>query len=545
MHAARRSCCLLALLTVLGCKHDEPETTSPPGLAAGPSRITIEPAPPHLQGRVALAAGARVYARPTFTSPSWSLTLPEPPLGSGDGPPRAKAFRTVGVVRANDGSIGGTGDFVAITNDLAGNAGQASSGCGSRVADLDHLRMLLYVPVIHLAQVTTRSLELETFSTRSQPDHLRLGAGVRVGPVQQLAGLPRLDPNSSWRWIDADGIRSLVPIPNDAVGVAWDPDLVPEFADAGEALFRDAEGSTLWLLDDGGDMVELTVRNACAEHRQHVDDPNEVASLRQLALDAFYDQRPHAEPEPVFEADADYRIPAGTPLRWTDGDLAGETLVDWAVAIGVGQTWDGRRCFPLPLGGELVPVDSPALACVEPEAIQLLVGSAGFGVSDELSLGGSIELGPATPLDGGPFDEGKLRTILNGRHDSVAECIRPLLMASEGLIGSRWDLRLTVTELGRVDQVEVVPRGPTFDSVDDCLRAEAFTWLLPEGAAGRIEVPVTLGEWTPDLDPNAGKPEPKRKPEPKPTSKGKPAPEPERGKVIIIHDDEEQAATSE
>src|SRR5690606_23484337 len=157
------------------------------------------------------------------------------------------------------------------------------------------------------------------------------GAGARVGPARELGGVAS-EPGASWRSIDADGIRTLAPIPNDAVGVAWDPGRLPEFGDAGEALFRDAEGSTMWLRDDGGSSVVLTLRNTCGEHRTLVDDPAEVESLRALALDAFYDQRPALEPEPVVEEQADYRIPAGTPLRWTDGDLAGETLVDWSVA---------------------------------------------------------------------------------------------------------------------------------------------------------------------------------------------------------------------
>jgi hypothetical protein len=525
---------------VLGCKHEQPESDAPDGLAAGATRITIEAAPEHLQGRVALAAGARVYSRPAFTSPSWAIALPDPPLSSGDGPPRAKAFRTVGIVRANDGSIGGSGDFIAITNDLEGEDENAPIGCGSHFTDLEHLRMLLYVPVIHLAQVTTRALEIEALSTRTRPDRLRLGAGTRVGPVQSLAGLPKIAEGSSWRWIDADGIRTLAPIPNDAVGVAWDPGRVPEFADAGDAMFRDAEGSTMWLRDDGGETVELTIRNACAEQRQRIDDPDEVANLRALALDAFYDQRPRTEPEPVVEADADYRIPAGTPLRWSDGDLAGETLADWSVAIGVGQTWDARLCFPLPLGAELAPVDATALACVDPDALELLAAGVGFGVSDELSVGGSIELGPVVELDGGGWDPQSLRAMLNSHHESVGECLQPLLLASEGLTGARWDLRLTVTALGRVDQVEVVARGKTFDAVDDCLRAEAYTWLLPEGPAGRIEVPVTVGEWTPEME-AASEPEPEPEPEPK-KGKGKPSKqkdEPERGKVIIIRDDDE------
>ncbi|HLT35149.1 MAG TPA: hypothetical protein VK034_02665 [Enhygromyxa sp.] len=529
---------LLALLCVVACKPEAAETAPPTGLAAGATRVTIEPAPEHLRGRVALATGARVYARPTFTSPSWAIALPDPPLSSGDGPPRSRAFRTVGIVRANDGTIGGAGDFVAITNDLEGEDGDAPIGCGSRFHDLGHLRMLLYVPVIHLAQVTTRVLELEAHSTRSQPDQLRLGAGVRVGAIEQLQGLPPIADGSSWRWVDADGIRVLAPIPDDAVGVAWDPGLLPKFGDAGEALFRDAEGSVLWLRDDGGETVELTVRNACAEQRSQIDDAKEVEGLRALALDAFYDQRPEPEPEPAVEPEADYRIPVGTALRWTDGDLAGETLADWSVAIGVGQTWDGRRCFPLPLGGELSPVDSIALTCVDPKSLQLLAGS-GFGASDELELGGSVVLGPAAELDGGPWDPQSLRAILNGRHDSVAECLRPLLMTSEGLTGSRWDLRLTITLLGRVDEVELVARGASHEAVEDCLRAEAFTWLFPDGAGGRIEVPVTLGQWTAAHD--SSEPEPEPEPGEGKRGEGKQdQPERERGKVIIIRDDEDE-----
>ncbi|MFO7561760.1 MAG: hypothetical protein R6X02_03900 [Enhygromyxa sp.] len=545
MHGTARRSWLLALLAVVGCKHDQGETTTPSGLAAGATRITIEPVPERLRGRVALAAGARVYARPSFASPSWVITLPDPPLESGDGPPRSKAFRVVGIVRANDGTIGGAGDFVAVTNDLEGEDGEAPIGCGSRFHDLSHLRMLLYVPVIHLSQVTTRALEVESFSARSQPDRLRLGAGVRVGGVAQVHGLPPIPAETSWRWIDADGIRALAPIPDDAVGIAWDPGLLPELGDAGEALFRDAEGSVLWLRDEGGESVELTLRNACAEHRSRIDDAREVENLRALALAAFYDQRPAPEPEPVIEPEADYRIPAGTPLRWTDGDLAGELLADWSVAIGVGQTWDGRRCFPLSLGGELRPVDKTALACVDPNALELLAAGSGFGVSDELSLGGSIELGPATELEGGPWDPQSLRAILNGHHSGVAECLRPLLLNSEGLIGARWDLQVEVSELGRVDEVDVVVRGPTHDAVEDCLRAEAFTWLLPEGVAGRLEVPVTLGDWTPDLDPSKPEaaPKPKRKPDKRKPDKSEP--ESERGKVIIIPDDDDEPESSE
>ncbi len=528
---------MLALVGALACTYQpkgKPETVAPTALAAGAERVTIEPAPAHLQGRVALANGARVYSRPTYMAPSWVIVLPDPPLASGDDLPRAKAFRVVGIVRANDGTLGGAGDFVAVTNDLEGEDQDASLGCGPRFHDLDHLRMLVYVPVIHLAQVTTRALEVEGFSQRAH--RLRLGAGTRVGPVRELRGLPPSPSGSSWRAVDADGIRALAPISDDAVGVAWDPGLLPEFDDAGDALFRDAEGSTIWLRDDGGSSVELTVRNSCAEQRSTIDEAGEVESLRALALDAFYDQRPRLEPAPVVEDRADYRIPSGTPLRWTDGDLAGETLADWSVALGVGQTWDGRRCFSLRLGGELEVVDTPALACVDPDALELVADAvatgAGFGVSDELSLGGSIELGPVAVLDGGAWDEQTLRAILNNRHDSVAECLRPMLIDSEGLVGARWELRLSVSDAGRVEDVELDARGPSHDAVEDCLRAEAFTWLLPQGSAGRLEVPVTLGQWTPELD------ESPDEPEPEPGDPPAPKPDAERGKVIIIRDDE-------
>lgn len=512
VHGPRWTRSLFALATLAGCSYqttkDEPKTVAPTGLSAGVENITIQPAPEHLRGHIALADGARVYARPTYTSPSWSLALPNPPRTSAGGPPRVRAFRVVGVVHSRSaGVLAGSEDFVAVTNDIEGEGEEPVRGCGPRFTDLDHLRMLVYVPVVHIAKVTTRILELEPFSPSASSEHLRMGGGVRVSSEISTAGLPALDPGSSWRWIDADGIRVLAPIPDDAVGLAWDPRAVPTYENAGKALLRDAEGSTIWLDDRGGDSIELTIRNDCGEHRKHIDDPAKIASLRAMALNLSSvssvsddQQRPATEPPPVVEALADYRIPAGTPLRWTDGDLAGEVLSDWSVAIGVGQTWDDRRCFPLMLGSELAVVEAPALACVEPDALVLLHADAGFGVTDELALGGSIELGPSKLLDGGPWSEESLQSLLNSEHASVSECLRPMLRHSQKLEAARWDLRLDVSAQGRVVEVEIEARGPTHGAVEDCLRAEAFTWSLPESEAGRIEVPVTLGDWTAEFE---------------------------------------------
>jgi hypothetical protein len=549
----RALACVAALALVIGCKHRRDETSAPSGLAAGVEKITIDPAPEHLRGRVALPSGARVYARPTYTSASWELTLPDPPLSHADSPPRARAVRVVGIVRMSDpsigASVGGSGEFLAVTNDLDGEDPNPPIGCGQPLDDLDHLRMLVYVPKVHLAEVTTRSLELEPFVFGGPPELLRIGAGARVSAGNSMGGLPALEPGVRWRWVDADGIRSLAPIPDDAVGLAWDPALVPKFGDAGEALMRDAEGSTIWLRDefDGGDAVELTLRNACAEHRSRIDEPAKVASWRALALDVFYEQRPPAPLRPVIEADADYRIPAGTPLRWTDGDFAGELLADWSVAIGVGQTWDNRRCFALPLGSELVTVSSPAFACVDPNALVLLSTGAGFGVSDELARGGSIELGPIEVLDGGPWNDQAMQVILNHHHGSVSECLRPLVLTSERLEASRWDLQLDIAEGGFIDAVEVTARGPSTDAVEDCLRAEVYTWPWADGPAGRARVPLTLGRWTPEHEaavhepPAATQPDSKSKPKPKPGPKPAPKPEakPGPGTVVVIDDDDD------
>jgi hypothetical protein len=541
--ATRSRISIVSLALMLGCtfKPDEPTAQVPSEFALGTSKITIEPAPAHLLGRVALPAGARLYARPTYTSPSWTLRLPEPPLSvlGSDGPPRARAFRVVGVVRSDDGSLGGSletpTEFIAVTNDLDGEAEHPVHGCGPRFGDLSHLRALLYVPAVHLAEVTTRSLALVPFSPAGDIEHVSVGAGVRVGAAAPTHGLPAAPTDTRWRWIDADGIRVLAPIPDDAVGVAWDPADTPKLGNAGEPLLRDAEGSTLWLDDDGGAQLELTIRNECGEHRRVVDDPAELANLRALALDVFYDQSPPPEPAPIVPQDADYVIVANTPLRWTDGELAGEVLDDWTVTVGVGQTWDNRRCFSLLLSSELVPLDEPALACVKPDALEPLATARGFRVSDELELGGSIQLGPPEVI-AGTWDERLLRPVFNDHHAGAAECLRPLLLSTKELLSARWVLAMIVAENGRVDQVDVTALGESHAAVEDCLRIEAYTWAMPQGG-GQLLVPVTLGLWHPA---NVGaEPEPEPEPEAKPKSKPTHAePEPEPGKVIIIRDDE-------
>jgi hypothetical protein len=528
----------LALMLVVapGCKPDGDAGSIPGGSVIGAS-MTIEPPPDHLRGRVALPAGARVYARPTYASPSWTLALPDPPAIASDSPPRARAFRVVGVVHSSSNSP--EPEFLAITNDLDGDDENPPRGCGSRFKDLQHLRALLYVPVVYVAEVTTRTLELEPFSASGEDEQLQVGAGARVGRRSPVAGLPPAPSGSSWRWIDADGIRVLAPVPDDAVGQAWDPRDTPTLRSGGEQLLQDAEGSRLWLRDDGGAEVEFGVRNDCGEHRRLVVDPYEVESLRALALEVFYDQSPR-EHEPVVQPDADFMIAGGTPLRWPDGELAGEVLQDWAVTVGVGQDGEGRRCFPLVLSGELTPFDEPGLACVSPDALTPLSGENHFGVSDELELGGSIELGPPEVL-AGEWTTTMLRPILNGQHATVAECLRPLLGGKEPPPASRWVLMLIASVDGRVAEVEVTALGETHVAVEDCLRAEAFTWLLPE-RGGQVLIPVTLGRWDASYEVEP-EPEPEPKPESKPKSqpkksKSKPEPKPERGKVVIIRDDE-------
>lgn len=527
-----RPCASLLLLALaLSCKPEAERAIAPGGTVLGEAMM-IEAAPEHLRGRVALPAGARLYARPTYASPSWTLSLSDPPAIASDSPPRARAFRVVGVVRASTNSL--APEFLAVTNDLDGDEENPPRGCGSRFTDLPHLRMLLYVPVVHVAEVTTRTLELEPFSASGEQEQLQIGAGARVGRRSPVSGLPPAPSGSSWRWIDADGIRVLAPVPDDAVGQAWDPSDTPTLRSGGEQLLQDAEGSLLWLRDDSGAQVELGVRNDCGEHRRVVVDPYEVESLRALAIDVFYDQSPR-EYEPVVQPDADFMIASGTPLRWPDGELAGEVLQDWAVTVGIGQDGEGRRCFPLVLSGELTPLDQPGLACVSPDALTPLSGGDHFGVSDELELGGSIELGPPEVL-AGEWTAAILRPVLNGHHATVAECLRPLLRADEPPPASRWVLMMIADEQGRVAEVEVTALGETHAVVEDCLRAEAFTWLMPD-RGGQVLIPVTLGPWDPSME-VAQEPEPKTTKPKKPKAKGKPEPAPERGKVVIIRDDE-------
>jgi hypothetical protein len=525
----------LTLLLAPSCKPEADQWSVPGGSVVGESMM-IETAPDHLRGRVALPAGARVYSRPTYASPSWTVNLPDPPAIASDSPPRTRAFRVVGVVNRSGGAM--SPEFLAITNDLDGDDEHPPRGCGSRFTDLQHLRMLLYVPVVHVAEVTTRTLEVEPFSASGELEQLQVGAGARVGRRSPVSGLPPAPSESSWRWIDADGIRVLAPVPDDAVGQAWDPSNTPTLRTGGEQLLQDGEGSRLWLRDDGGAEVEFGVRNDCGEHRRLVVEPYEVESLRELALEIFYDQSPR-EYEPVVQPEADYMIASGTPLRWPDGELAGEVLQDWSVTVGVGQDWEGRRCFPLVLSGELEPLDEPGLACVSPDALTPLAGAGQFGVSDEFELGGSIELGPPEVL-AGEWTAAILRPVLNSHHATVAECLRPLLGGEEPPPASRWVLMLVASADGRVAEVEVMPLGETHAVVEDCLRAEAFTWLMPD-RGGQVLIPVTLGPWDASME-VVQEPEPAAKPKPKGTGKtkpkAKPEPPPERGKVMIIRDDE-------
>lgn len=533
LHRTSASLSLALTLVVAPACKPEPEGGSIPGGSMLGDSMTIEAPPEHLRGRVALPAGARLYARPTYASPSWTLSLPDPPAIASDSPPRARAVRVVGVVRSSGNSL--VPEFLAITNDLDGDDQDPPRGCGSRFNDLQHLRMLLYVPIVHVAEVTTRTLELEPFSASGELEQLQIGAGARVGPRSSVSGLPPAASGSSWRWLDADGIRVLAPVPDDAVGQAWDPSDTPTLRSGGEQLLQDAEGSRLWLRDDGGAEVEFGVRNDCGEHRRLVDEPYEVESLRALALEVFYDQSPR-EYEPVVQPEADFVIVGGTPLRWPDGELAGEVLQDWSVTVGIGQDAQGRRCFPLVLSGELDPFEQPALACVNPDALTPLSGENHFGVSDELELGGSIELGPAEVL-AGEWTAAVLRPLLNAHHATVAECLRPLLRGEDPPPASRWVLMLVASADGRVAEVEVTALGETHATVEDCLRAEAFTWLLPD-RGGQVLIPVTLGPWDPSYE-VVQEPEPKQaKPKSTTKPKGKPEPAPERGKVVIIRDDE-------
>lgn len=523
-------------LALLACKPRE--TSVPTSLSQQLSaEIVLQPPPDHLRGRVALHAGARLYAAPHFGAASWLLTLPDPPLvDGGDSPPRARALRVIGV----------TGEFVALTNDLSGE-GPEIAACGEPLHDIDHLRLLVYVPEVHLASVTTRVLELEPLGDAGT---LRVGAGARVGEPIPSAGLPSIPQGSKWRMIDADGLRALVPVPDDAIGRAWDPAQVPEFDRAGEQLFQDAEGVHTWLDDQGSDRVELTLRNACAEQRRTIDDAKEIASLRALAEDLFYDQGPEPDPLPEPPPAGPYRISVGADLRWTDGNLAAEVIGRFEL-LELGQASDDRRCFALTLGSELQPMVEPPLACARAEAIELLDGEAAlaFERSSELEVGGTIRFGE---LRGDvEWDHRVARELLNVRHSTIAECLRPLANRAEReevpALG-RWELGLTIDGDGRVIDATVeatrTSEDPLEGAVADCLRAEAGTWLFPS-AAGRLVVPIEfgdpdlLGEWVSEGEAES-EPEP-AKGKSKGKAKNEPKVDPNRGSVVIIRDDESKA----
>ena len=547
---------LLSAALLVGCAAEAATAPQPgtAGLRSGSELggLAVQPAPAELRGRVAVPAGARLYSRPNYASPSWVLELPAPPDRSEDAPPRTRAMRVVGVVPDRSGQFGASA-FVAVTNDLAGEDEAAPAGCGRPPRGLEHLRLLVYVPRAHLSAVTTRALELAPHGRAGSRERATLGPGVSVGAPSRVDALPNAPAETTWRVVDGDGLRMLAAVPDDALGLAWQPEAAPSFGDPGEALFRDPEGSVLWLRDVGGP-AELITRNGCGEHRRELSDPAELETWRGLALEAFYEQRPPPEPEPVVEPNADYSLAAGTPLRWVDGELAGELLTGWSVSIGVGQSWNNLRCFNLPLGSELLAFEDPPMACVAPEALEALAGSAtaGFGRSEELELGGSVEIGPAQVLAGGPYPAAALRQLFNAHHKSCAECLRSLLR-DDAPATAQWQLRLEIGAGGQIEAAEVEALGATSPAVEDCLRAEAFTWRLPE-VAGELRVPVTLGAWQPSeedpdtLDPN-GEVDREIGPEidagDEPPCDERPrdrdaAPPPERGKILILRDEAEE-----
>lgn len=526
---------MLAGLGLIACKRDD---TSVPttALSDSGSFVVIEPAPDHLRGRVALVTGARLYAAPRFGSSSWELALPDPPLvASRDALPRARALRVVGV----------SGDFLALTNDLADDSGL---GCGEPLEGIDHLRMLFYVPPAHLAPVLTRPLELEPLGDAGL---LRVSAGARVSEPLPAGGMPNPGPDHHWRSIDADGLRALVPVPDDAVGLAWDPEAQIELDSDGQLLFRDAEGSYAWFSDPGGDEVELNLRNACAEHRQVISEPNEVASLRELALTLAAD-----EPGEVDDSAEEYERPpqgpwrliTGTDLRWTDGNLAAEVIAPFEIAA-LGQDWEDRRCFTVVLGDNLEVVDEqPPVACVRPDQLEFVGDQiTTFDRGLELEIGGSVRFGQ--PTVEGPWGPDVVRELLNGHHTTIAECLRPLAqrLESEGLpFAGRWRLELEVDGNGRVVDALVEAVATSDERVEDCLRAETGTWLLPP-SSGKLIVDLefgdarVLGDMLDDQAEDEPEPEPKGK-KPKSKAKAKPDVKPkekEPGRVMIIRDDGE------
>lgn len=536
--AARPILFVLAVFGLIACKRED--TSAPAStLSDSSSFVVIEPAPAHLQGRVALASGARLYAAPRFGSSSWTVQLPAPPLvAQQDALSRARALRVVGV----------SGDFLALTNDLADDSGL---GCGQPLAGTEHLRVLFYVPAAHLAPVLTRALELEPLG---EAGLLRVSAGARVGEPLPEGGMPNPGPNHHWRPIDADGLRALVPVPDDAVGWAWDPSARMEFESEGQLLFRDAEGSYAWLSDPGGDEVALSLRNECAEHVQTITDPAEVASLRELATmtsdegidprDAANDVGDEAPPQ------GPYRLVVGSDLRWTDGNLAAEVLAPFEIAA-LGQDWEDRRCFPLELGGELVVVDGqPPVTCVRPDQLDFVGDQiTRFDRGLELEIGGSVRF--SQPTVEGPWGPDVVRELLNLRHATIAECLRPFAMRLEdsGLpVAGRWRLELEVDERGQVVDALVDPIATSDEPTEDCLRADTGTWLLPP-SAGKLMVELEFGDAQAlaaalDLaadEADEAEPTPS-KPKSKPKSKTKPKPEPESkdsGRVMIIRDEGE------
>jgi hypothetical protein len=523
-------------LVLLACKPKE--VGVPVGaLSSGGGLVTIEAAPEHLRGYVALHAGARLYAGPRHAATSWTLSLPEAPLdAANDELPRARVLRVVGM----------SGEFLALTNDLAA-PDDGPFGCGEPIAELTALRMLFYVPIAHLAPVVTRPLELVPLGNDGT---LRVGAGARVGPALSAAGMPSLPDDSHWRALDADGLRALVPVPDDAVGLAFDPSLQRELVDeAGQLVFRDAEGSYAYLLDRG-DEAALALRNACGEHVDAVA-ADEVAALRELAAaNAELGDAGFAPPEFVAPPQQPWRLVEGADLRWTDGNLAAEVLAPLDVPAP-GQDWEDRRCFPLLLGSELEVVDrQPPVACVRPDRLEYVGDEmVSFDRNLEVELGGSVRFGQ--PSLEGPWGPDVVRELLNDHHGSIAECLRPLVdrLDAEGLpYAARWRLELQVDGQGRVRDAAVEAALASDERVEDCLRADTGTWLLPPGA-GTIVVDLEFGnadliaeqlDALPETEPE---PEPKPKAKaPKSKSKSKSESEdesPEPGRVMIIRDEED------
>lgn len=526
----------LVALSLLACK---PKQVGAPASALSSSGafVKIDAAPEHLRGRVALRAGARLYAAPRHSATSWTLSLPEPPLdAANDELPRARVLRVVGM----------SGEFLALTNDLAVREEDGPLGCGEPIAELGALRMLFFVPTAHLAPVVTRPLELVPLGNDGV---LRVGAGARVGPPLPAAGMPSLAAGTHWRAIDADGLRALVPVPEDAVGLAYDPSAGREASDdAGQLAFRDAEGSLAYLIDHG-DEGALALRNACGEHVEALA-PAELPALRELAaataeLASEASEAPVAYEPPPLQP---WRLIEGADLRWTDGNLAAEVLAPFEVPAP-GQDWEDRRCFVLELGSELEVIDrQPPVACVRPDRLEYVGDEmVSFDRNLEVELGGSVRFGQPT-LEG-PWGPDVVRELLNDHHGSIAECLRPLVdrLDAEGLpYAARWRLELQVDGQGRVRAAEVEAALASDERVEDCLRADTGTWLLPPGA-GTIVVDLEFGNAELVAEQIDALPEPEPEPEPpkskakKPKAKSEPEPKSEPGRVMIIRDEDDAA----